>query len=88
MFKKSKTKAVRLETSEEAIARGVTIEHCECIMPNSLVYPDKYGMQRRKRRSKYKSESKKVNVEELLSKCSPEQKAKLTTILKKQGIKV
>ncbi len=86
MFK-TKTN-VKLETTEEALARGVKIKTEECVMPKSIVYPAQYGMERRKRRSKYKGESKKVNVKDLLAKCTPEQKAKLIPHLRKQGIEV
>lgn len=89
MFRSKETKVIKQETVEEALARGIKVEKCECVMPNSIVYPDKYGMQRRKRRSKYKGEStKKVNVHELLAKCTPEQKAKLIPHLRKQGVEI
>ena len=80
--------SIKLETVEKALARGVKIQKEECVMPKSLVYPDKYGMERRKRRSKYKGESKKVDVRELLAKCTPEQKARLIPHLRKQGVEI
>jgi len=57
-------------------------------MPKSIVFPDKYGMERRKRRAKFKDETKKIDVVELFKKCTPEQQAKLRAHLQKQGIKV
>jgi len=84
----SNKKNIKVESAEEAIQRGVKIEKDEGVMPNSFVYPKEYGMQRRRRRSKYKDYSNKVDVRELLSKCSQEQKEKLMAILEKQGIKL
>lgn len=91
MFK-NPNESIQPETVEYALERGVKIKREECVLPNSIVFPDQYGMQRRKRRTKYKyeseSKSKKVDVEALLAKCTQAQRAKLLPILRKQGIDV
>jgi hypothetical protein len=84
MFSNKKIK--RTETVEEALARGVKIQREDSIMPKSMIYPDKYGWERRKRRSSKKA--KKIDVKELIAKCTPEQKAKLLPHLRKQGVDV